>query len=315
MSDRGAENILAIQNPVCSRAAKADEVIGWLMDSPWGDDLEVVRTIPPDEGSNVDLIREALEPGMTVLGLGGDGLEHDLFNAIREADKAGEVGADEVAMLPVPTGGGNDLSHSLYGGNILRARGKVLWDILENGYPVWLDGIKLEDGDRLDRYAHSYVSFGFTAQVADAVNQPDYRDRRAGFNPASARALDATAVLKALWNREPFHYENGHGPTHAQEVLYSLAPRIGAGVVRLDKHLRDGELAHLEVGDRAFLPKAVARLASGLLGGARADYAEGEQRLVFHTPVTVQYDGEPDVLPADSTVNISHRREVVRALA
>jgi diacylglycerol kinase family enzyme len=312
MSDRGAESVLAVENPVCSRVEKADEVISWLMDSRWGSGLEVVRTIPPSEGSNIELIREALEPGMTVLGLGGDGLEHDVFNAMQEADEAGEVGADEIAMVPVPTGGGNDLSRSLYGSNILRGNG--LRDILEYGEATWLDGIELEAGGRLDRFAHSYVGFGFTAQIADAINKPEYRQRRAGHSSVSGRALDGIEVLRALRNREPFLYENGRGPKGAQEVLFSLAPRIGAGVIRLDTHSLDGELVHLEVGSKAFLPKAVAKLTAGLLGGAKAEYVPGEQQLAFHSAVAVQYDGEPDELPAGSTVNVAHRREVVQAL-
>ncbi|HEX5744419.1 MAG TPA: diacylglycerol kinase family protein [Candidatus Saccharimonadales bacterium] len=284
------------------------------MDSRWGADLEVVRTIPPSEGSNIDLIRGALRPGVTVLGLGGDGLEHDVFNGMREAIEAGEIGADEISMVPVPTGSGNDFSRSLYGGNILRGRGSGLRDLLEHGETTWLDGIKLDAGDRLDRFVHSYVGFGFTAQVAAAINQPEFRERRAGLDVVSARTLDGIEVLKALWNREPFQYENGRGPKEAQEVLYALAPRIGAGVIRLDKHTLDGELVHLEVGSRAFLPRAVAKLSAGLVGGAKAEYVDEEQELVFHTPAAVQYDGEPDELPAGSVVSISHRRRVVQAL-
>ncbi len=315
MSNNGAESVLAVQNPVCSRVEKADEVIGWLMDSRWGGNLEVVRTIPPSEGSNIELIREALEPGVTVLGLGGDGLGHDVFNGIRKAIEAGEVGADEVAMVPVPTGSGNDFSRSLYGGNILRGGGRGLRDILEHGKTTWMDGIKLDDGDRLDRFAHSYVGFGFTAQIADAINETEYRRRRAGHDPWSARALDGIEVLKALWSREPFEYENGRGSREAQEVLYALAPRIGAGVIRLDTHILDGELVHLEVGSKAFLPKAAAKLTAGQLGGAKAEYIDdGEQQLTFRTSTAFHYDGEPDELPAGSAVDISHRREVVQAI-
>jgi hypothetical protein len=274
----------------------------------------VVRTIPPSEGSNIELVRGALEPGTTVLGLGGDGLEHDVFNGIRSAIEAGEIGADEVAMVPVPTGGGNDMSRSLYGGDILRAGGARLRDILDRGEPTWLDGIKFDDGGRLDRFAHSYLGFGFTAQVAEAINRPDFRERRAGLDPLMGRALDGIEVLKALRSREPFQYENGRGPRQVQEVIYSVAPRIGAGVIRLDTHTLDGEMVHMEVCSRAFLPNAVAKLTAGLLGGARAEYIDGAQQLVFHTPVGFHYDGEPDVLPAGATVNIEHRRDVIQAL-
>jgi hypothetical protein len=284
------------------------------MESRWGADLEVVRTIPPSEGSNIQVVRGALEPGITVVGVGGDGLQHDVFNGIQEAIEAGEIGPDEVSMVPAPSGGGNDMSRSLYGGDILRSGGAKLWDILDRGAPSWLDGIKFDDGDRFDRFAHSYLGFGFTAQVAEAINRPDFRERRAGFHPLSARALDGIEVLKALLEREPFQYENGRGSREVQEVIYSLAPRIGAGVIRLDTHMLDGEMVHLEVGSKAFLPNAVAKLTSGLLGGTRAEYIDGPQQLVFHTPTSFHYDGEPAVLPAGATVSISHQRDVVQAL-
>lgn len=314
MSNVGAEQLLVVQNPVCTRLDRVEEVMGWLMDSRWGEGLDVIRTVPPSEGSNIDLIRGALEPGMTVLGLGGDGLGHDVFNAIVAADQAGEVGADEVTMVPVPTGNGNDLSIALYGGNILRGGGAGLWDILERGEPTWLDGIRIDAGEHLDTYASSYVGFGFTAQTAFAINEPGFRERRARRDMVTARLMDGAKVFGAYWNRQPFRYENGSGPREAQELIYALAPRIGAGVVRLDTHLLDGELVHLEVGPRAFLPNAAVKLGAGVLSGTKAEYVAEDQRLVFHTDVDVQYDGEPDALPAGAVVDISQGRRIVRAL-
>lgn len=315
MSNRGAERILAVQNPVCSRAGKAQEAISWLMDSRWAGDLEVLQTIPPSEGSNTELIREALEPGVTVLSLGGDGLAHDTFNAVRDADAAGEVGADEVSIVPVPTGSGNDLSRSLYGGNILRHRRQRLWDILDHGQKTWLDGMKLEADGRLDRFVHSYIGFGFTGQAAAAINEPEFRARRAGINILPGRALDAAQVLRVLIGRRPFVYENGSGPREAQEMLYAIIPRVAAGVIRLNTHPLDGEIVHVELGSKAFFPQVVAKLGSGLLGGAKGELVSGQSHeLKFHTPTAIQYDGEPDELPAGSTVHISHRRDVVQAL-
>lgn len=315
MSNGEISRVLAVQNPECSQPEVAEQVVGWLMDSKWADRLEVLRTRDPAEGSNEDLIRGALEPGTAVLILSGDGIGHDGFNAIIEADKAGEVSADEVSLLPVPAGSGNDLSRSLYGRNILRRHGRRLWDLMERGETAWMDAMRLEaDGGQLDTYVHGYVGIGATGLSAAYINEQGFRERRRDTR-LPVRALDAKEVMKSLLDAEPFEYRNGSDHTmQAHEMIFAIIPRIAAGVIRVDTHPFDGQAVSVKVAGRGFIPRAAVKVGSGLFGGAKAEVMDERQELTLRTPATIQYDGEPAELREGTVLTISHHRAVVRAL-
>jgi len=308
--------VLAVQNPACSRPEKAAAVVGWLMDSPWRDRLEVVQTQRPSETDNVQLIQNNLQAGDVVLSLGGDGLANDVFNAVQQAYETGQVGDDEVRILPCPTGNGNDFSRSLYGGNILR--GKRLRNLLEAPVTARLDGMEINASDGFRKHAHSYVSVGFTGLSADNINLPDYRQRRRERGPLVwAKMLDAKQILKAL-DAPPFEYQNGSVETvEAREILLALMPRFAAGVIRLDTEPFDRKVVALELGSQAFVFKALAAISRPWLSG-RANgqplEIKDQHKLTFFTDTHMQYDGEPHALPAGSRISISHHRGIVPAV-
>lgn len=285
--------------------------MSWFKDSRWwGSNLEVVETRPPEEGSNIDLIKEALEPGI-VIAVTGDGTQNDVFNALVEADKEGRVSADEVALIPGPAGNGNDFSRSLYGSNIFRNHGRALWELLDRGQPTWIGGMELETPE-IERFVHSYVGWGFTAQAADAINRPHYRERRVAVGPFG-RLLDIKEVVKTmLVDRDKFEYENGQGPREAQEMIFSLMPRVAGGTIRFATDPLDGNMVKLEMGPRGFVRQAAAKLGAGALSaGIKAEVAADEHEFDFSAPTAMQYDGEPTEVQGKA--KLSHHRKLVRA--
>lgn len=318
MSNSAGDRILFVHNPECSQAQLSEQVLGWIRDSRWAGGLDVVETQDPSKASNIDLIKDRLMPGVVLVSAGGDATDSDSFNALKRAEEEGLVGTDETSLLTVPTGNGNDLSRSLYGRDILRRHGKRLWGLLERGETDRLDGMKLEAEGHLDRYAHGYVGIGFTAEAAEAINLPEYRARRKG-TPLPKKPLDGTKIAGAIRRHEPFAYLNGTGHTRqSHERLLTLIPRIAAGVIRVDTQVLDRRLVSVEIdaedGGR-FLPKAALTLASGYMGGIKGEtMTEDEMEILLHNATAIQYDGEPDSLPADTVLRISHQREIVRAV-
>jgi hypothetical protein len=305
--------ILAVHNPVCSEPKEAAGVLSWLRDSQWGSGLEVVTTQDPATHDNVQLIQDVLQPDDTVICLGGDGLANDAFNATKRMIDAGQLGRDEVSLVPIPAGNGNDLTKSLYGSGLLR--GNRLQNLLERREALLLDGMKIDSSSGLDKFVHSYIGLGFTGRAADFINQPDFRARRRdSYFPG--KFLDSQRILKALWGLEPFEYANGSGQTtQAKEKIYALMPRIAAGVIKIDTAPFDREIIELELGARAFVLNALAVIGLQRFDrGAKGKTVDGPQELTLRTDTPLQYDGEPTELPAGTVLTISHHPESLRVL-
>lgn len=316
MSSRGIESLSVIHNPVSSRAGQAKELINQLRDSRWGRDLEVVETIPPSEGSNIEHIRQQLRPGI-LLNLTGDGGLHYTVNAMITATAAGEIGPDEFSLVPGPFGSANDLSLSLYGGNIMR--NGDLWKILDHGEAAHLDVMEMAASDgRPNRFMHSYFDAGFIARGAVVLNKEDFRARRKDQNIVTGRYMDTRQVCTIVPRdrRPPFvHMRNEGEVKRSQEFLLSLVPRVAAGLVRPDTLVLDGKVVCIEMGEEKFLPKAMFKIAEGYFRGkTRSEEIDGDQHLTFYTQTVIQCDGEPDLLPAGTEVTLSHRRKVVPTL-
>jgi hypothetical protein len=305
--------VLAVHNPVCSQPEKAAAVIAWLRDSRWGSGLELVTTQDPYTHDNVQLVRDALQPGDIVIGLGGDGLANDIFNAMHREREVGRIGRDEVAMVPIPAGNGNDLTQSLYGKHFLR--GERLPNLLERRETGLLDGMKIGAGNGLDKLAHSYVGLGFTGRAAEFINRPDFRARRRS-NMVLKRMQDGIQVARALGGLEAFGYETDSGEiATGKEKLYTLMPRVAAGVIKVNTTPFDREIVGLELGARAFILNALAAIGPRRLDcGANGEVMDEPQELTFRTDTPLQYDGEPAELPAGTTLTIAHHLEVARVL-
>lgn len=98
-----------------------------------------------------------------IISASGDGGYHELINGIM---KAQNEGAKPVSGL-LPAGNANDHFHSMHDDDIVK--------LIEKGQEKRIDLLKLttatDSGDKVIRYAHSYIGAGLTPKVGKELNK------------------------------------------------------------------------------------------------------------------------------------------------
>ncbi|HET7673187.1 MAG TPA: diacylglycerol kinase family protein [Candidatus Saccharimonadales bacterium] len=292
-------------------------------------DVLMVDTGPPDKVDNVQVVAETLRdnPGVKrLLVYGGDGTWSIAANGLIGS------GRQDVALAISPCGNADDASSSLYGKGELE-KPQDIRNLIRYGVPVPLPAIRVErEGG--ERYAAAYFGVGLSGQAAVEMNREEYRKKKEGRNPVLNRIADARKVLPLLSGDEKniYRYINQDGSERAvRELLISNVSLFAREfVVNVDSW--GEEVVANEFGPEAFVRGVIARLAkeryrteltaklygSDLTPSAFKTVLEGRpmvpgikgepfSRLTMEmkqdTPI--QLDGEPDIAPKGSTLDIS----------
>ncbi len=312
--------ILAVRNPASTNAAMAEMVLGKLEGLEWGRHgrLKEVETIDPSKSNvtNAEIIADSIQPGDAVLSLGGDGLANDAFNGLLLAEAEGGIRFGEVGLLACPLGSGNDLSASLYPGKNL-LEGDDLPDLLRHPVLRPMDAIRVVKGGRTQHAV--FVGIGLTGYGASQRNDPEFRANR--WPGKLGRVSDQKIVLDAVKNRREFGFryrENGKEAVHAQDISYSLVPRIAGGDIRFDTEPFDNRMVEVEISPEDFHRQMLRKMFWDSKIGRRLGFTNGikgntvkEREITVLDATLMHYNGEVEDVPADTKLSVTRIPKVV----
>lgn len=218
------------------------------------------------------------QPRSFIVSSSGDGGYHEVINGILQSGKK------QVIAGVLPSGNANDHFHALHHGNTARRATGADIDIV--------DVLELRCGS-LTVYAHSYIGFGATPQIGQALNKTD-------LNPFNEKWI----VAREFFRVRSVRITDSLG-THRYHSL------ICSNISRMSKILTLSESARAD--DGLFeITRAHAQSLWHLLGhflrrsaGTVEDSPQKSiYQLTLHHQANVQLDGEVYTLPADTPITI-----------
>jgi diacylglycerol kinase (ATP) len=232
-----------------------------------------------------------------IISASGDGGYNEVVNGVMRAQAEGAA----VATGLLPSGNANDHYRSLRSGTVEKH--------IATGYQRSIDllHITATKGDQSwERYAHSYIGIGITANVGLQLNQMD-------LNPinellVSARTIYNSAPATVLVDGKTRHYDS---------LIFSNVSRLAKIFILSSKsQIDDGKFEVIALQSKnkaAMLRRVVQALTSP------AENVVGvRQRSSFSFQTTdkqaMQFDGETTSLEPGTTVTIHSEKQVLRCV-
>lgn len=232
-----------------------------------------------------------------IISASGDGGYHEVVNGLVRAQAEG---ATPTAGL-LPAGNANDHFRNLH------AR-EELSEQIANDNARNIDLLKfryVQDGQRQQRYAHSYIGLGLTPQAARELNQHEL---------SKHKSLEVWLVAKAIISLRAIRLEVGDNIRHYDSLIFSNVPRMS-------KYLSLSDIGSAQDGKfevTAFRRRNKFRLLLTLVTASTRGLKGTNQSKSFRfrtiKPQLVQLDGEIIQIDADSSATVSIDRGLLRCI-
>lgn len=244
---------------------------------------------------------ELLGPRTLLCVAAGDGSINFLVEAMLLASSlSAEV--RRTPIMPLWGGNGNDLASMLNGRVAKTSIQKVFTGAEIVPVRPLLFRMVRADGTVKERIACITASFGATAQAARRLNNGSYRKSQLHHVPGGRYLMEGLTVWLAVASSSVFATEQTGQVKRMYEYTFCNGPRM-AKWYRVPIRLND---------DQFFLSKMEGRLPvispAQLLLSFRRRASSGRlyktTQLTVHEPVWAQFDGEPELIPADTRVHV-----------
>lgn len=249
-------------------------------------------------GGNVELIANA-GPNAIIGVVGGDGTVSAMLRA------AYELGLDNPFLI---LNGGNAINQGRmhhYPRHLYRPERILQTGTVASLHPLSIR-VETPDGQERSAMAFAYWTAGLTADIAAAVNKPDYRARVAGMNKAERFREEVRLTLAASRaNRQFAIREEASSEVRVRgELAYVLGRLMGKGF-RFPSNLFDKECSVVEMADARYRSVGRTAVVLALRGSHQRRMLEGEEhdfRIYARDggPVINQEDGEDHADPSGS---------------
>lgn len=261
--------------------------------------LRTVLSPTRHAGHAITLAREAAlgSPRPLIVSVSGDGGYNEVINGVMSALE--EFSQVRPVVAVVAAGNANDHERTMRSdvslAELVRAKKVKPLDLLRLTVRY--------DGEIVQRYAHSYIGLGLSAEGGKAINESE----KGSLNEASA-------ILQTLRNHEPFLLYRPMGWRRYDSLIFANIPEM-AKVIKLSKYrrVRDGQFDVLAIPHHSWwnvistLLKSVVGVHPGATRRARFDAR------VRNCPL-IQLDGEVIEVPKEYQLQIVARKQVLESL-
>lgn len=231
-----------------------------------------------------------------IISASGDGGYHEVING---ALRAQLEGAHPVTSL-LPSGNANDHHSAL-------TQEKPIADLIAEGCIRSIDALSLrvtKDATSWERFAHSYIGLGITAQAGSELNKVQLNV----FN-------QVWIVLRSLFNIRPVYVvEDGRTKTYKSIVFSNINRMSKVFSMHDDCAVDDGEFEIAKVPDKGWLGFFRFMLKALHKGSNVAHLQAMHYEVMVARPCNVQLDGEVRHIAADSTIQVGIRARTLRCI-
>jgi diacylglycerol kinase family enzyme len=307
--------IIVVVNPASKQADIANKRIARLRKLYPNRPLHTVETTKDLEETHQKILRvleREVKRGTPVVGIaGGDGTVNTVLQLLADGHTPATV--RQVPIVPLGTGNANDLAFMLYGTPAHPEH------VFKEGTSVAIRPlvctVKDPDGHTECWVASNYLSFGAMAHGAHELNKAAVRELGHHHHWYSGIAMDFQAVKAAL--RAPVFRIRQTGEEKAlRDMVIGNGERVaklGRMTARIDRaDMYVFIVGHTRMG-RGAMPLEYLKLILGLGPGRLLRNARFSFQVL--EDVRAQYDGEPAVVKAGSTVTITHTKQTFQALS
>lgn len=289
-----AVTIIYNPNSTGPSAAHAKQLADQLVDSFPDLQIDLMGTKRPGHAQDIAYTQAQKTSRPLIISSSGDGGYNEVINGVMEVRRRG---SNPVCMV-LAAGNANDHSRTIYDRPIL--------DVISDGQIRKLDLMKISyvsKGRKLHRYAHSYIGFGLTPEVARSLNQTD-------LNPLKEKVL----ALKTFVEFQPISIiRRGK----AQELDSLICTTIGemAKLLTLAKHARpdDGKF-EVAVFPHDKKAKLVGNITKAALLGLKHPKSYKSYSFQTTSALDAQLDGEVIAIDSRTRVHIQICKQALETL-
>jgi diacylglycerol kinase family enzyme len=314
-------HIAVIANPASTQSNRLEDKLDLLKSYHYCGPTDIERTLPDGLEANHNKLTRLLsrqddkKRHDALLVLGGDGTLNLAANFLIRAPGLPE----DVRQMPVIAGNGggiNDGHYMMFGHigkrrlSLRRLGGLPITEIS----PLNVTTAHEKDGND-ENLALLYVSLGFTALVADRVNQPNHR-KKPNRGTMDRKFHQTLACVQSLFEVTNFEITEDGRRQRVVEFLATNGSRM-AGINLMPGKLTRPEFSRLAAEERRDIIADIGRLLNRNL-----KWETGYTQTKFtlrpgtnhgrHRPVPMQIDGETLWLPHDTSVQIKTHDQKLR---
>lgn len=287
------DTIAAIYNPNSTNDASTKAALFQQSAGRAGIDVRLIETSHPGHPEHIasDIVKQFEHP--LLISVSGDGGYNELINGVMKAKKGTEK-QPVVAILAA--GNANDHKHA--------TRDTALLDLILHGEPKNLDLLRLQAG-HLDRYAHSYIGFGFTPAVGIELNRH-----------ALNRWREIQLIFRSFTKFSPFHIMRYTAQTTYASMVFANIRRMSK-ILQLDtvsNDLQDGKFELIAAPWNGKWRLIVHFIRLAIFGAPKAPQYHVYSFTTIDAKTPVQLDGEIESLPKNTEVTITAEQKVILSL-
>ena len=291
------KKIVIIYNPKSTGPSedKARNLQQQLRDGEFTGVIQLVPTQRAGHAIELSKAAAATDGSTLVVSSSGDGGYNEVINGAMAAQA---IGAKPICAV-LPSGNANDHRRT--------TREQPLWKGIIAAQPQPLDLIHVsitdDNGERLGRYAHSYIGLGLTPVVAVELNR---------YSLTAVR--EAIIVSRAFAQFQPLTLVTGGKVLLVDSLLISNVDGM-AKVMKLAQRSRiDDGLLELNIFPHGHKLRLLGRLIGAVTVGLKPRRRIKDFEFELTKPAPMQLDGEVEELGENSRVHISCDRHAIQVI-
>jgi hypothetical protein len=308
-------SILVFVNPKSTHAIAARRRIKEVERVMPGTPIAVIETSADGRTGNEQLVQahaNKLGPDTLLCIAAGDGTTSQIIEALLTA-KGLSGKARKTVILPLWGGNANDLAHML-NGPAYKAR---LHDILKKGeivqiHPLQCDMTSAKQKTRT-RLAACYASLGVSGFVAKQLIQPAYRQNILHKIPGGTTIVDILTVISSILGAPSFSIKEHGAIRSVYELSFHNGSRM-AKIERLPAKLTD-EMFYLNQFEHKKLVSVIPKFLEMTRRSVSQNLLRNYTSFTTQAESWAQFDGEPELLPAGTKVQVQLCARPFNALA
>jgi diacylglycerol kinase (ATP) len=256
--------------------------------------VELIETEHAGHGEELAYKLATASKRPLIISASGDGGYHDIVNGVMKAQHEGHQPTTGL----LPAGNANDHYHNLHTGNIVNKIG--------NNESVKIDLLKLvstSGGKRIERYAHSYIGFGLTPLIGNALNQTK-------LNPMKETLI----VLWSLFIIKPVYLQIDN-EVHRYESVVCSNVDVMSKILKISRpsSVVDGKF-EVTIFNRRSKFRLILVLLQAWVKGVKEDTKVSTFSLKTVNETLIQADGEIIKLDAGAKVRITIEPQTLRCV-
>jgi diacylglycerol kinase family enzyme len=256
--------------------------------------IELVQTEHAGHGEELSYEIAKASKHPLIVSSSGDGGYHDVVNGAMRATREGF--APTTSLLPA--GNANDHYTNLHTTDLVEQ--------IVSGEPGRIDVLKITskvEGRKFRRYAHSYIGFGLTPFVGDALNKEK-------LNPVK----EVFVVARALLTIKPVRLKIGRKPRAYESVIFSNIDVMSKYLkISQPSSVTDGKF-EVTIFTRRNKLRLILLLLDTSLRGVKEDTQVRKFSLKTVNETLVQADGEIFTLDAKTRTIISVEKQALQTI-